>query len=79
MALDERLLAMLRCPDSGGVLHLVSQSEEPSFLFCAESRLKYRIDENEIPILLLEEAESLSEGDVATLLANVEAGEGHGS
>lgn len=73
MALDEKLISMLRCPQSGGVLHLVVPTGEPAFLFCAESRLKFRIDEPEIPVLLLEEAEELSDSAVSELLAQVES------
>jgi uncharacterized protein YbaR (Trm112 family) len=42
--------------------------ESENFLFCPESRLKYRI-EDDIPVMLIEEAERVSEAEAAALLA----------
>ena len=41
--------------------------EEEGFLFCKESRLKFRID-NDIPVLLIDEAERLDEEEAGRLM-----------
>lgn len=71
MALDDKLIAMFRCPESGGVLHRVEAEDGPGFLFCGESRLKFSISELGIPNLLIEDAERLSEDDAAALLETI--------
>lgn len=65
MALDPLLLDILVCPESKQPL-LYFESE--NFLFCPHSRLKYRI-ENDIPVMLIEEAERLDEAEAAKLTA----------
>ena len=65
MPLDPLLLEILVCPESKKAL-LYFESE--SFLFCPDSRLKYRI-EDDIPVMLIEEAERVSEADAAALVA----------
>jgi len=42
--------------------------EDESFLFCPGSGLKYRI-EDDIPVMLVEEAEAVPEAEAATLMA----------
>jgi uncharacterized protein YbaR (Trm112 family) len=64
MALDPLLLEILVCPESKKPL-LYFQKE--GFLFCPESRLKYRI-EDDIPVMLVEEAERLDEAEAAALV-----------
>jgi uncharacterized protein YbaR (Trm112 family) len=65
MALDAVLLEILVCPESKKPL-LYFEAE--NFLFCPESRLKYRI-EDDIPVMLVEEAERVSEAEAAELIA----------
>jgi uncharacterized protein YbaR (Trm112 family) len=65
MALDPLLLEILVCPESKKPL-LYFEAE--GFLFCPESRLKYRI-EDDIPVMLIEEAERVSEAEASNLVA----------
>jgi len=69
MALDPLLLEILVCPESKKPLLYF---EKEGFLFCPESRLKYRI-EDDIPVMLVEEAERLDEADAAALVARANA------
>ena len=69
MALDPLLLEILVCPESKKPLLYF---EKEGFLFCPESRLKYRI-EDDIPVMLVEEAERLDEAEAATLVARAAA------
>ncbi len=55
MALPEKLLEKLVCPECKGKLQYL---EEKNRLVCNECRLAYRID-NEVPVLLTDEAEKL--------------------
>lgn len=63
MSLPSWLTEILVCPESKQPLLYF---EREGFLFCPRSRLKYRI-ENDIPVLLVEEAERLSEDEAAEL------------
>ncbi len=54
MALDERLLEILACPKCKGELEY---REDENSLLCHACRLRYRI-EDDIPIMLIDEAES---------------------
>lgn len=65
MALDPVLLEILVCPESKKPLLYF---EEEHFLFCPESRLKYRI-EDDIPVMLIEEAERVDEAEAERLVA----------
>lgn len=56
MAIPRELLEILVCPESKQPLLYF---EEEGFLFCPASRLKYRV-EDDIPVLLVDEAERLS-------------------
>lgn len=69
MALDPLLLEILVCPESKKPLLYF---EKEGFLFCPESRLKYRI-EDDIPVMLVEEAERLDEAEAAALAARAKA------
>ncbi len=69
MALDPELLEILVCPESKKAL-VYFQKED--FLFCPDSRLKYKIEEG-IPVMLIEEAERLSEDEARTLMARAPA------
>lgn len=64
MALDEKLLEILVCPESKEPLIYF---EEEEFLFCPASRLKYRVDED-IPVMLPDEAETVSEEEARRLV-----------
>jgi len=64
MALSKELLDILACPESKEPLVYF---EEEGFLFCPASRLKYKVVDD-IPIMLIDEAERLSEADAAELM-----------
>jgi uncharacterized protein len=70
MPIADELLEMLRCPESRAKLVYFAEQQAggPEFLFCPESRLKYRIDEG-IPVMLIEEAERLDQTAADELLA----------
>ena len=67
MPVAQHLLEILRCPKSlGELIYVASDAEE--FLFCPQSKLKYRVDDG-IPVLLIDEAESLDDASCEALLA----------
>lgn len=73
MALASELLEILVCPASRAPLLYFAGGErgdqpEAAFLFCPTSSLRYRIDDD-IPVLLVEEATKLSPAEVARLSA----------
>ena len=57
MALSQELLEILVCPESKANLVYF---EDEGFLFCPDSRLKYRV-EDDIPGMLIDEAERLDQ------------------
>ena len=57
---------LLRCTACGGEL---VHFEDERFLLCPASRLRFRITEDDIPVMLMEEAERLDPAEVAALLA----------
>jgi uncharacterized protein YbaR (Trm112 family) len=57
MALSKEFIDILACPQCKGKIELLTDG---SGLICHACRLKYPISE-EIPIMLVEEAENLSE------------------
>ena len=59
MALSEGLLDILVCPNCKGPLEYRKPAEE---LVCTACRLVYRV-ENDIPILLIDEAQTLDRPD----------------
>jgi uncharacterized protein YbaR (Trm112 family) len=69
MALDEKLLAILACPQDHGPLYLIADEE---LLFNPRLRRAYRIVDD-IPIMLIDEAISLDEADAERLAARVAA------
>jgi uncharacterized protein YbaR (Trm112 family) len=69
MAIDAQLLEILVCPESKKPLVYF---EAEGFLFCPESRLKYRIDDD-IPVMLVDEAERLSEAEAKALMEKAPA------
>ena len=71
MALDPALVDILACPDDKGPL-LYFQTE--SALYNPRLRRRYRI-EDDIPIMLIDEAESLDDGEHQRLV-DIAAAEG---
>lgn len=78
MALSEDLLAMLRCSESKKELIYFPHGETPGdgggenvepFLFCPASRLRYPIAENDLPVMLVEEATRVDDSESARLVA----------
>jgi uncharacterized protein YbaR (Trm112 family) len=69
MALDPELLEILVCPESKAPLVYF---EDENFLFCPDSKLKFAI-EDDIPVMLIEEAERLSDDEARELLARAPA------
>ncbi|HEU5058245.1 MAG TPA: Trm112 family protein [Kofleriaceae bacterium] len=67
MPLDPEHLALLVCPESKQpLLYVPAGVPGGEALFCPASRLRYRIDDG-IPILLIDEAERLDEGEAERL------------
>jgi uncharacterized protein YbaR (Trm112 family) len=64
MGLDRKLLEVLVCPESKKPL-VYFESED--FLFCPDSKLKYRIDDG-IPVMLISEAERLDDEATKALM-----------
>ena len=62
MTLSPELLAILVCPQCRGELHL---RDEADALDCNTCRLRYRI-EDDIPVMLIDEAESLADDSGST-------------
>jgi len=67
------LVVVLACPKSKRPLIYFPKGEEntdesTAFLFCAFSRLRYRI-EKDVPVMLVEEATSVSEATASALIA----------
>jgi hypothetical protein len=70
MPLDPELLEILVCPESKRPLIYF---EREDFLFCPDSKLKYRVEDG-IPVMLIEEAERLTDEQAQALLARAPAG-----
>jgi len=69
MALDPRLLEILACPkDKGPLLYF----EHEESLYNPRLRLRYRITEG-IPVMLIDEAETLDDAEHERLLAKAKA------
>lgn len=69
MALDQQLLDILACPEDKGPLFYL---EDEQALFNPRLKRRYRI-EDDIPVMLIDEAESLDESEIQRLLAKIEA------
>ncbi len=65
MALDPQLLEILACPDDKGPLLYF---ESRAILYNPRLQRAYRI-EDDIPIMLIDEASDVDDGEHATLLA----------
>ncbi|HEC11283.1 MAG TPA: Trm112 family protein [Acidimicrobiales bacterium] len=69
MALDERLLEILACPeDKGPLLYF----EDEAILFNPRLKRTYRIEDG-IPVMLIEESETVSDEEAARLEARAAA------
>ncbi|MEZ5341743.1 MAG: Trm112 family protein [Acidimicrobiales bacterium] len=69
MTLDPTLLSILACPkDKGSLLYLADEA----VLVNPRLKLSYRVDQN-IPVMLIDEATSLDDAELARLLAVAEA------
>ena len=67
MVLDPWLLEVLACPsDKGPLLYL----EDEEILYNPRIRLRYRVDDG-IPVMLIEEAETLDDDEHRRLMAKV--------
>lgn len=75
MAIESWLHEILVCPESRRPLILF---EEEGFLFCPASKLLYRIDDD-IPVLLVDEAERVDDARARELLERARAGRFPGS
>jgi len=64
MSLDPKLLEILACPDDKGPLYYF---DADAFLFCPECRRRYEVRED-IPVMLIDEATTVSEADAAALV-----------
>ena len=69
MALDPKLLEILACPEDKGPL-LYFESEDA--LYNPRLKRKYAI-KDDIPIMLIDEAETVDDGEHGRLLAKAEA------
>ncbi len=69
MALDPQLLDILACPEDKGPLFYF---EDESTLYNPRLMRRYRI-EDDIPVMLIDEAEALTDADHARLMGRVEA------
>jgi uncharacterized protein len=69
MALDPQLLAILACPeDKGPLLYF----EDEGLLLNPRLKRTYRIEED-IPVMLIEEASEVDDAELARLVAKAEA------
>ncbi len=69
MPLDPQLLEILACPqDKGPLLYFIDEAA----LYNPRLQRRYRIDEG-IPVMLVDEAETVGEDEHARLLAKAEA------
>ncbi len=69
MALDQQLLDILACPEDKGPLFYL---EDEQALFNPRLKRRYRI-EDDIPVMLIDEAESLDENETQRLATKIEA------
>lgn len=67
MTLDPLLLEILACPEDKGPLYYF---EDEQCLYNPRLRRRYRI-EDDIPVMLVEEAETVSESEGERLMARV--------
>ncbi|MEM9565250.1 MAG: Trm112 family protein [Actinomycetota bacterium] len=65
MALDPQLLEILACPDDKGPLLYFADDD---FLYNPRLQRRYRVDDD-IPVMLIDEAESVDDGEHERLIA----------
>ncbi len=70
MTLDPRLLEVIACPEDHGVLWYF---EDDAVLYNPRLKKKYRI-ENDVPVLLLQEAVTASESEHELFAARSQTG-----
>ncbi|ACY16992.1 Trm112 family protein [Haliangium ochraceum] len=61
---------LVRCPACGGALLYL---EDAAALVCPTSKLRFPITEDDIPVMLVDEADELSEAELAELLEQAAA------
>lgn len=69
MALDPKLLDILACPEDKGALLYFARD---GFLYNPRLKRKYRV-EDDVPVMLIEEAAAVSEADHDALVARAKA------
>ena len=69
MALDPKLLDILACPEDKGALLYFARD---GFLYNPRLKRKYRV-EDDVPVMLIEEAAAVSQADHDALLARAQA------
>lgn len=69
MALDQHLLSILACPEDKGPLFYF---EDEQVLLNPRLKRTYRI-EDDIPVMLIDEAQALDDAELARLTAKAEA------
>lgn len=69
MALDPLLLDILACPEDKGPLYYVVDEQA---LYNPRLKRRYRVDDD-IPIMLVEEAETVSDDEHARIMAKVQS------
>jgi uncharacterized protein YbaR (Trm112 family) len=68
MALDPKLLEILACPEDKGPLLYFADEE---LLYNPRLKRRYRV-QDDIPIMLIDEAETVDDGEDARLVAKAE-------
>lgn len=69
MSLDPKLLEILACPEDKGPLYYF---EVDAFLLCPACRRRYEV-RDDIPVMLVDEAETLDEATAAGLVERARA------
>lgn len=71
MALDERLLAILACPEDKGPLYYLGD-DAAGGLYNPRLHRRYAVRDG-IPVMLVGEAEAVAEDEHAAIMARIEA------
>ena len=72
MALDERLLAILACPEDKGPLYYLGDDAETGGLYNPRLHRRYAVRDG-IPVMLIAEADNVGEDEHAAIMARVAA------
>lgn len=70
MALSPVLLEILACPEDKGPLYYL---EDEDALYNPRLRWRYRIEDGDIPVMLIEEAETVADEEHDRIMARVAA------